>query len=83
MGFHLYVWGVVLFAAVILAVGIVQLFKGQFKPSAPEPQWLTRLAGVGVAVLLVVASLETLTTFMECGFGACPNDGGWNWWILR
>jgi disulfide bond formation protein DsbB len=83
MGLHLYVWGVVLFAAVILAVGIVQLFKGQFKPSAPEPEWLTRLAGVGVAVLLVVASLETLTTFMECGFGACPNDGGWNWWIFR
>jgi disulfide bond formation protein DsbB len=83
LGLHLYVWGVVLFATVILVVGIVQLFRGQFKPSPPEPEWLRRLATAGVAVLLVVAALETLTTFLECGFGNCPNDGGWNWWILR
>ncbi len=82
MGLHLYVWGMVLFAVVILAVGIVQLFRGQFKPDAQEPAWLTRLASVGVGLLLVMATLETLTTFMECGFGACPNDGGWNWWIF-
>jgi disulfide bond formation protein DsbB len=83
LGLHLYVWGAVLFATVILAVGIVLLFRGQFKQSPAEPEWLRRLASVGVAVLLVVAALETLTTFLECGFGACPNDGGWNWWILR
>ena len=82
MGLHLYVWGIVLFAVVILAVGVVQLFRGQFKPSAQEPAWLTRLASVGVGLLLVMATLETVTTFMECGFGACPNDGGWNWWIF-
>jgi len=83
LGLHLYVWGVVLFATVILAVGIVQLFKGQFKAGVPEPAWLARLAGLGVAALLLIASLETLTTFLECGLGACPNDGGWDWWILR
>ena len=82
MGLHLYVWGIVLFATVILAVGIVQLFRGQFKLSAQEPDWLKRMASVGVGILLVMATLETLTTFMECGFGACPNDGGWNWWIF-
>jgi hypothetical protein len=26
---------------------------------------------------------EAATTFMECGIGDCPNDGGWNWWIFR
>lgn len=83
MGLHLYIWGVVLFTTVILAVGIVQLFKGQFKAGAPEPPWLARAASLGVALLMIVASVETLTTFMECGFGACPNDGGWNWWIFR
>ncbi len=82
MGLHLYIWGIVLFATVILAVGIVQLFRGQFKPSAQEPDRLKRMASVGVGLLLVMATLETLTTFMECGFGACPNDGGWNWWIF-
>ena len=83
MGLHLYAWGIVLFATVFLAVGIVQFFEGQFAPSTQEPDWLRRLAGIGVALLLVMATLETVTTFMECGFGACPNDGGWNWWILR
>ncbi len=82
-GLHLYVWGIVLFATVILAVGIVLLFQSQFEPSKNTADWLKRLAGVGVAALFVVASIETLTTFLECGFGACPNDGSWNWWILR
>jgi disulfide bond formation protein DsbB len=83
MGLHLYVWGVVLFAAVILAVGIVLLLRGQFTPRKREPGWLSRLASMGVGTLFVTASLETLTTFLECGFGHCPDDGGWNWWILR
>lgn len=83
MGLHLYVWGMVLFGAVILAVGIVLLFRSQFKPSAREPRWLPQLATIGVGILFVVAALETLTTFMECGFGHCPDDGGWNWWIFR
>jgi len=82
-GLHLYVWGVVMFAAVILAVGVVLLFNSQFKANAPEPAWLARLAALSVALLVIVVSLETLTTFMECGFGACPNDGGWDWWIFR
>jgi disulfide bond formation protein DsbB len=83
MGFHLYVWGVVTFGVVILAVGVVLLFRNQFKPSAQEPAWLARLAFVGVGILFAVASLEVLNTFLECGIGDCPNDGRWNWWILR
>jgi disulfide bond formation protein DsbB len=80
----LYVWGVILFATVILAVGIVQLFRSQFVAAGPqEPDRLARLAMVAVGILFLVAAAETLTTFLECGFGDCPNDGGWNWWILR
>jgi disulfide bond formation protein DsbB len=82
LGLHLYVWGIVLFATVILAVGVVQLFRGQFKPVAQEPDWLARLAWVGVGLLFVMAALQTLTTFMECGFGDCPNNGGWTWWLF-
>jgi disulfide bond formation protein DsbB len=83
MGFHLYVWGVLVFGTVIVAVGIAQLFRDQFRPSAQEPAWLTRLAFFGVGLLFAVAALETLSTFLECGFADCPNDGRWNWWILR
>jgi len=84
-GLSLYVWGVILFATVILAVGIVQLFRSQFAAAEgpQEPDRLARLAMVAVGILVLVAAAETLTTFLECGFGDCPNDGGWNWWILR
>ena len=83
LGFNLYVWGIVIFGAVILAVGIMQLFRGQFEPRTAEPEWLGRLASAGAAILFAMAALLTVTTFMECGFGDCPNDGGWNWWIFR
>ena len=82
MGLHLYVWGVILFAAVILVVGVVQFFTGQFRTAANEPDRLRRLASVGVGILAVLAVVETLTTFMECGFVDCPNDGSWNWWLF-
>jgi len=81
-GLDLYVWGVLLFGIVILAVGIVQLFPGQFRKTTDEPQWLTRLAVIGVGLFFAVAAIETLTTFFECGLSACPNDGSWNWKLL-
>jgi disulfide bond formation protein DsbB len=83
-GLSLYVWGVILFATVILAVGIGQLFRRQFAAAEGRdgPGRLTGLAIATVAILFVVAAAETLTTFLECGFGDCPNDGGWVWWIL-
>lgn len=83
MGLHLYVWGLVLFTAVILAVGIALLFRRQFAPAAGEPAWLGRFAAFGSGLLLAVAGIETVTTFLECGFRECPNDGSWNWWFLR
>ena len=83
MGLHLYVWGIVMFTAVILAVGIAQLFRRQFDAPAREPAWLGSLARFGAGLLFVIAGIETLTTFLECGFGECPNDGGWDWWFRR
>lgn len=82
-GYHMYVWGVVIFTAVILAVGLVQLLQGQFEKQARETDPLRSVAMLGVGLLFVVASAEAITTFMECGIGDCPNDGGWDWWIFR
>jgi len=82
-GLHLYVWGIVLFSAVILAVGIAQLFRGQYAAVVPGRDRLGRFAVIAVAILFVTASAETVTTFLECGLADCPNDGSWNWWFLR
>lgn len=83
MGLHLYVWGIILFGTVILAVGVVQLFSGQFEPDGGKPERLRGVAVVAIGLLFAMACLETVTTFMECGLGDCPNDGSWNWWIFR
>lgn len=77
-GISLYVWGIMLFATVVLAVGIALLFRSQFAERT-APVRLDRLAVTGLSLLLAVAVFETLTTVLECGFGECPNDGGWVW----
>lgn len=91
MGLNLYVWGVVIFATVILAVGVVQLLGRPGRAPAAddgdardarEPDWLRRLAGLGVALLFLVLASEAVLVFLECGFGDCPNDGGWDWRML-
>ncbi|MGD9501002.1 MAG: disulfide bond formation protein B [Methyloceanibacter sp.] len=83
LGLDLYVWGVVIFATVILTTGIALFFRGQFAPARQDSQWLDRLAAIGVGALFIAAATETVTAFMECGLGDCPNDGSWNWWIFR
>ena len=82
-GMHLYVWGVVIFSVATLLTGLMLLSNAQFREVSDEPRWLRRLATLGVGALFVTAALETLTTFAECGFGDCPNDGSWNWWLFR
>ena len=81
-GLHLYVWGLLLFAVVILAVGAVMLFRGQFDKTASESATIKRIGGIGVGLLVLIAVAQAATTFMECGFGDCPNDGGWTWWLF-
>lgn len=56
--------------------------QGQFKPVTSQPVWLTRLAFIGVLILFIVASLEAVSTFAECGPFDCPNDGSWDWWLF-
>jgi len=82
-GLNMYVWGVVIFLVVFLVIGLVQLIREESDWPTQEPPWLTRLASLGVGLLVVVMAAQAVTVFMECGFGDCPNDGGWNWWIFR
>jgi RsiW-degrading membrane proteinase PrsW (M82 family) len=82
-GLDLYVWGMVVFALVILATAVALMFRSQLEPVKEEPEWLRRLAAIGAGALFVVAALQTGSVFLECGLGDCPNDGGWNWWAFR
>lgn len=81
-GVSLYVWGIMLFATVILAVGVVQLFRSQFAGMVEGARRLDGLAVTALGLLLAIATFETLTTVLECGFGECPNNGGWVWTLF-
>lgn len=84
-GLNLYAWGVIIFGAVILAVGLVELLRDPSKDAGRarrEPDWLARLAILGVGLLFLIAASEAVQVFLECGIGDCPNDGKWNWRLL-
>lgn len=82
LGLDLYVWGIIVFGSVFLAIGLVRMFRSRPEEAKEEPRWLTHISTFGVGLLFVVAAFQTLTVFAECGFGDCPNDGGWNWWLF-
>jgi len=84
-GLNLYAWGVIIFGTVILAVGIVELLREPSRDAGyarREPDWLARLAVLGVGLLFLVAASEAVLVFLECGIGDCPNDGQWDWRLL-
>ena len=81
-GLHLYVWSLILFSVVIVAVGAVLTLKGKAREAVMHPDPLARLATWAAAIVTVVAIAETATTFMECGFATCPNNGSWQWWLF-
>ena len=82
-GLNLYIWSVIIFTVVFLMIGFVQLIRDPSNWPAREPAWLSRLASISVGLLVIVIASQAVLVFMECGFGDCPNDGGWNWWIFR
>lgn len=82
LGLHLYIWGIIIFLVTFLAVGIVQLLRDAAQNSDTQPAWMARLGSLGVGLLVLVAFVQAVTVFMECGFGDCPDNGGWNWWIF-
>ncbi len=82
LGLHLYVWGLIVFSIVVLATGIVMLFSGQWAPIVSEKSAMKRLGTIAVVILLAVSAAEMVSTFAECGPRACPDDGGWDWWLF-
>ena len=76
LGMHLYTWAFIVFAVVILLIGIMMFFETQFEDSSENRSaksigWFVK--AVFFLVVLIAAS-NVITTFLECGFGQCPNN---------
>jgi disulfide bond formation protein DsbB len=74
-GLHYYTWALIGFGIAIVAIAAMLLFDGQFKRDDGM-----RLAKAGVfakaAIWLVIAltAANVVSTLVECGFGACPDN---------
>ncbi|MCZ6791467.1 MAG: disulfide bond formation protein B [Candidatus Dadabacteria bacterium] len=76
LGMHLYTWAFIVFAVVILLIGIMMFFETQFEDSSENRSaksigWFVK--AVFFLVVLIAAS-NVITTFLECGFGQCPDN---------
>jgi disulfide bond formation protein DsbB len=70
LGYHLYTWAFVCFAAAIAASAVMLLFGKQFvaEPAAPQLGLLERAS---VWLVIAVTLLNAASALAECGFSAC------------
>ena len=75
LGFHYYTWALIGFGIAIVAIAAILLFDRQFKPENTAAS-ATAGAFARTAVWLVIAltAANVLSTVLECGFGACPDN---------
>ena len=74
-GFHYYTWALIGFCVAIVAIAVMLLFDRQFKIHDTTPS-IEAGAFARIAVWLVIAltAANVLSTLVECGFGACPDN---------
>src|SRR5262245_32778505 len=73
LGYHYYTWAFIGFAVAIIALAIMLLFDSQFRDDG-KPQPVGALAGTAVGLVIALAVLNVISTLLECGFGACPDN---------
>ncbi len=73
LGYHYYTWAFIGFAVVIVAVAAVLLFDSQFK-NGVELEPASVVARTAVWLVLALTALNVISTLLECGFAACPDN---------
>lgn len=72
-GLHFYAWAFVLFVVCISGTAVLMLFDRQFE-TAPVPRGVSILGHAAVAVVLLLALGNGVSTVLECGGGLCPDN---------
>jgi disulfide bond formation protein DsbB len=73
LGYHYYSWAFIGFAVAIIALATMLLFDGQFRDDGKR-QPAGAFARVAVWLVIALAALNVVSTLLECGFGACPDN---------
>jgi len=71
LGYHYYTWALLGFVAAIILIAAVLLFDRQFGDEAHPIGGFARAA---VWLVLALTALNVISTLLECGFGACPDN---------
>ncbi len=79
LGIHLYTWALLIFAAVVLIIGMLFLFNSrQFytkdNPKNFTPKSLPLLGVIAFWLAFGITAANACTTFLECGFSQCPDN---------
>lgn len=82
LGMHFYTWAFVLFAALMLWTAIMLVIDRRF---ADNPQ--TRTSGKLVSwtawIFFMLVAANLISTLLECGFGACPDNPVSYLWLSK
>lgn len=75
LGYHYYTWALIGFVAAIVLLAAVLLFDRQFEDddAALSPTG-GLFAQAAVWLVIGLASLNVISTLIECGFGACADN---------
>ena len=75
LGFHYYTWALIGFCIAIVAIAVVLLFDSQFKSDdMTQPAKPGAFAHVAIWLVIALTAANVLSTLIECGFGACPDN---------
>jgi disulfide bond formation protein DsbB len=75
LGYHYYTWAFIGFAVAIALLATTLLFERQFAANAAaEPVEIARFARIAVWLVIALTALNIISTLLECGFGACPDN---------
>ena len=75
LGYHYYTWAFIGFAAAIILVAVMLLFDRQFaEDDAAKPAPIGLFARAAVWLVIALTALNVVSTLLECGFAACPDN---------
>jgi disulfide bond formation protein DsbB len=73
LGYHYYTWAFIGFAVSIVLIAAVLLFDRQFEDDGAQLQ-AGAFAQVAVWLVIALTALNVVSTVLECGFAACPDN---------
>jgi disulfide bond formation protein DsbB len=75
-GMHLYTWALIVFVVAIFLIAVMMFFEGQFEKNADNKSTssLSRFIKAVFFLVVLIAAVNVVTTFLECGLGQCPDN---------